>query len=151
MTVKDVMTTEVITVSPDTTWIEAVKLMLDKHLSSAIVMNAEKEVVGILGEKDLFRGLYPSYRAWARNPVEYLSFDKLEENVGEATHRKVETLMSKEIISAEESDHVLKVGGQMAATGIHHVPVLRDGKLVGMIGRGDIYRSVLKEQLGLEA
>lgn len=149
MIVGDVMKTDVVVVAPDMPWRDAAALLYARHVSCAPVVE-RGNVVGVLSEKDLFRGLFPSFREWIKAPEAYLDFEHLE-TANEAAVKRVRDVMSTKIISARPDTPVLRIGALMATTGIHHVPVVDDTGLVGVVGRGDIYRAILKKycQIGM--
>ncbi len=149
MFVKSIMQKKLVTVTPDMTFFEAAGLLLKNHVSGAPVLDKRGKLVGILSEKDLFRALYPSYKKFYLYPSEYENTKGVEETLSDAKHKKVSTIMSTRIISATPETPVLKIGGLMVATGIHRVPVLEGGKVIGMVSRGDIYRAILQKDFNL--
>lgn len=145
MVVGDVMTRHFVTVTPTTSWREAAALLMREHLSSAFVIDEHERLVGIISEKDLFRGLYPSYKDWTTSPHAFHDFQEMEREAMRAEGKSVAEVMSTRLITAEQGTPILKVGALMVASGIHHVPVIEHGKVVGTVGRGDIYRAILRE------
>lgn len=143
------MRTDVITIRPSLPWQEAAALLYERHWSSAPVVDDNGRVIGILSEKDLFRGLFPSFREWVATPELYVDFSEMEAHATDAVEKTVADVMSTKVVLAESMTPILKVGAQMVASGIHHVPVVDDGRLVGMVGRGDIYRAILQEYFGM--
>lgn len=148
MMVGELMKTGVVAVSPHMAWRDAALLLFDRRLSCVPVVNARGDLIGILSEKDLFRGIFPSFREWIASPELYVDFSHMEERATDAAQKTVADVMTTHIISAEPTTPILKVGAHMVASGVHHVPVLEHGKLVGMIGRGDIYRAILRQYFG---
>jgi len=150
MLVKDIMFTDFITLSPKMTFFEAAKIFLSKRISGAPVVDEKGTLVGILSEKDLFRGLYPSYEKYYTDPDYYLSEQGLQEAMEESKNKLVEDVMSKRIITATPETPILKIGGLMVATGIHRIPVIdKNNKVIGMVTRGDTYRKILQEKFDL--
>lgn len=148
MKIKDIfIPSEVQTCSPSTPWSEAAKLLLEKQLPAVPVVDAEGKVVGVLSEKDLFRALFPLYKDWMEAPHAYHDFEKMEEEARGAVERTVGEIMSSRTLTADPETPVLKVGAMMSASGIHQVPVVQDGKLIGMVGRKTIYRAILSKYL----
>lgn len=144
MKVADIFTPhEVAPCSPDTPWREAAQLLMEKKISAVPVIDAEGTLVGILSEKDLFRAFYPRYKDWMRTPHAYYDFDRLVDEARGATQKTVKDVMSSRILTATPETPVLKIGALMVSSGIHQVPVVSDGKLVGMVSRGTIYRAIL--------
>ena len=147
MIVHDIMSTEFVAVSPDMTWGEAAALLLEKRLSSAPVVDDAGRLVGILSEKDLFRGLFPTHQDWTEAPHAYLDFQELE-ITSDASERRVADVMTTRLITAEPNTPVLKVGALMSSSGVHHVPVIQEGRPIGMVSRGTIYRAILEKYFG---
>ncbi len=145
MLVKDIMLTEFITVTPSMSWREAAELLLKHRLSGAPVIDANGRLIGILSEKDLFRGLFPSHAEWAETPHDFMDFQAFESRASDMRERKVEDVMSRRVIDARPDTPVLKIGALMASSGIHHVPVVEKGKPIGMVNRGTIYRAILEK------
>jgi CBS domain-containing protein len=149
MKVKNIMITDFITLTSNTTFFEAAKRLLVNHASGAPVLDDFGKLVGIISEKDLFRALYPSYKEFYLQPDEFILGNSLEDTVQDAKHKKVGEIMSKRLITTTPEGSILKIGGLMVATGIHRVPVVEDNKVVGMVSRGDVYRAVLQKDFNL--
>ncbi|MGB9878201.1 MAG: CBS domain-containing protein [bacterium] len=113
-TAKDIMTKEVITVKPSTTRNELAKLLSERNISGVPVMDEEGCcVIGVVTEADLLK--------------------KCGETVGE--------IMTKEVISVSEDTPIEEIAKILAEKGIKRVPVLKEGKLVGIVSRADIVRA----------
>ena len=151
MLVKQIMTTNIITVSPTTTFFEAAKLFLDNKISGAPVVDDNGVLVGVLSEKDLFKALYPTSADFYSSAKKYIIGEALEDGANYASHKTVAECMSHRLITTTPETNILRVGGQMVATGVHRVPVVDEGKLVGMVSRGDIYRAVLEQKYNIYA
>lgn len=146
--VHNVMSTAVISVDPEMTWQEAAALLREANVSGAPVVDKDGVLVGILSEKDLFRGLFPNYREWSETPNGFHDFEDMERDAAAVTRgRKVRDVMSHKLITTRPDAPILQIGALMAVSGIHHVPVVEGGKVIGMVGRGDIYRSILDRHL----
>lgn len=144
MKIKDIFTpSEVCTCSPETTWSQAAKLLTEKQLPAVAVVDNNGLVVGVLSEKDLFRALFPLYKDWMEAPQVYSDLERMEEETIAAVKRTVSEIMSSRTLTAGLETPVLKVGALMSASGIHQVPVVEDGKLIGMVGRKTIYHAIL--------
>lgn len=150
MIIRELMRGTTATVRPDTSWKDAAQLFFDHHVSAAPVVDENGHLVGILSEKDLFRGLFPSFRDWVQAPESYLNFSEMEHGAASVATKTVKEVMSDRVLTATPDTPVLKVGALMVASGIHHIPVVDKDVLVGMVGRGDIYRAILKAYFGME-
>ena len=149
MKVGEVMQKNVVAVKKGTPYREVARILVEKKVSGAPVIDEAGKIIGVVSEKDLFRAVYPSYKDFYESPESHLDFEELEAEAKTANDKKVEDFMSTRLITADPETPVLKIGALMVATGIHRVPVVVDGKVVGMVGRGDSYRAILKERFGL--
>jgi CBS domain-containing protein len=124
--------------------------MLQKRVSAVPVVEADGTLVGLLSEKDLFRALYPTYKEWIEHTSLYTDFEEMERGAIASAGRTIDEVMSRRLVTAERTTPVLKVGALMVASGIHQVPVVERGKLIGMVSRGEIYRAILEQYFNLK-
>jgi len=147
--VKDIMKTDVTSVTPDHTLQEVARLLIVKGVSGVPVVDDSGSLVGVVSEKDVFKAVFPSYHDYYVRPDVWSHF-----NWSDAEERlralRVRDVMTNKVYTAQESDPVLKIGALMMAHHIHRVPVLSNGKLVGIVTRRDIYRTLLRRTLGQE-
>ncbi|NBS68247.1 CBS domain-containing protein [bacterium] len=145
MLVRDVMQQVAVMFPMSLSWREAAEQLLQCKASSACVMDSDGKLVGILSEKDLFRGMFPDYGEWLKEPHAFLDAEELEDQARQTEGKLVRDVMSKRLITTTPQTPLLRVGGIMVASGVHHVPVVDGEKVVGMVGRGDIYRAILEK------
>src|SRR3989339_1182274 len=146
MKVADIFTPgEIHTCAPETSWKEAASLMLKRRVSAIPVVDSKGTLLGILSEKDLFRAFFPKYKDWVKTPHAFTDFEILEQDVKGTTLRAVTDIMSPRLLTANLETPILKIGALMVASGIHQVPIIHEGKLLGMVSRGNIYRAVLSQ------
>ena len=139
------MVTEVITLRPDASYAEAAALFASRGISGAPVVDALGEVVGMVSEKDLFRILYPWYRSFYEHPEMYLDFESREHKADDVADRRVASFMSHPVVTVDHQTPILKAGAIMIARHIHHLPVVSEGQLLGMVDRTNIFRTILAE------
>lgn len=149
MTIDQVMKTEVITINKNKTYKEAIKILFDNKISGAPVVDDNGNIVGMFSEKDVFKVLYPFYKSFYEHPEEYTDPEDREHKALEIQNYKVERLMITNIISIHPKEKVMAAGGLMLAKGIHRLPVIEDGKMIGIVTRRDIYHAILKRELGV--
>lgn len=150
MKVKDVMKKDLITVHQDMTCYEAASLLLKHKITGAPVVDDQGKLVGVFSEKDIFRALFPNYQSFYENPELFLNPEESEKEVkSNILERKVSEVMKKNFVVANPETPILKVAAQMITTGFHRVPVLENGKLVGIVTRHEIYRAILEKYLNL--
>lgn len=150
MKIKEVMSKDIITVRPNDTLFDVARLLFKHQISGVLVVNEYAELIGVLSEKDLYRALYPNYRAY------YLYTATAEDYMGDiknmiqrAKEKKVKDVMNKNIVSVSEKDLAIKAGALMLAKHINRLPVLNDkDKLVGIVSRRDIYQKIFKKEFG---
>ncbi len=149
MKVRDVMESNSITIRRDATYEDVAKILYTHGISGAPVVDHDGNLLGMVSEKDLFRILYPFYRSYYENPEVYADLENREDKLDEIRGKNVEVYMSREIITIGPDAPIMRAGAIMLAKQIHRLPVVEDGKLLGIITRRRIYRTVLRHQLGL--
>ena len=149
MHVREIMKTNVFKIRIGTTFTNVARQLLEFVVSGAPVVDNADRLLGIISEKDLFRAIYPRYQDFYEAPEAFLDFQKLENEATSIKDAPVESFMSRRLITASPDTPILKIGAIMVATGIHRVPVVENGILVGMVSRGDIYRAILREYFDL--
>ncbi len=145
---KSVMTTDIITVSPDTTIVETARRMLTHHVSAVPVVDADRRPLGLVSEGDVMRHFgakFQNKRAeWLRMLAEgeTLAPEFLAEI--RLNLQQVREIMHTALISADEEASLAELADLMLQHGIKRVPILRDGVLVGIVSRADVVRAVVE-------
>jgi CBS domain-containing protein len=145
---KSVMTTDTITVPPETTVAETARRMLIHHVSAVPVVDPDNRLLGLVSEGDVMRYFgkqFQSKRAeWLRMLAEGESL--APEFLAEIrlNQRHVCEIMSTAIVSADEEASLAELADLMLEHGIKRVPILRDGALVGIVSRADLIRVVVE-------
>jgi CBS domain-containing protein len=142
MRVKDVMTSKIVSVSPQASVAEAIRLMVHSHVSGLPVIDATGKLVGVLSEGDLLRRIEigtTKKTHW----LEYLFRPGHLADVYKQTHgRKVEELMSTDVSSIDQSLPLGSAVSLMEKRRIKRLPVTDGDKLVGIITRADFIRAL---------
>ncbi len=149
-TAGDLMTRDVAVVHPETSLLEAVKLMAHRKISGMPVVDDAGNIVGTISEGDLVRwheGYTERQARWLDMLAE--GFDLAPEFLHgiQEQHRKVKSVMSPGVTAVTEDTPAREVARLMHANNIKRVPVVRDGKLVGIVARSDLIRA-LAQKLG---
>tara|TARA_B100000315_G_scaffold256537_1_gene302677 strand:+ start:670 stop:1122 length:453 start_codon:yes stop_codon:yes gene_type:complete len=148
MLVKDIMTKEPVTVKPTMEVHELAQLMVDKHISGAPVVDSEGKLLGIVQEKGVIfqdkKVHLPSFLHIASGFFT-LGVKRFEEEIEKITANKVSEIMVSDIITLSEDMSVEDAATLMIEKGIYYCPVVRDEKLVGILTKRDIVRSIAKE------
>lgn len=142
MYARDIMTSPVITISPDATVAEAARLLADKHIGGLPVVETD-QLVGMFTESNLLHrvethtGRHRStWREWLTSNRELASSYLREHGT------RVRDAMTSAVHSIDESAHVSDIADLLERRAIRRVPVLRDGKLVGIVSRSDLVRAL---------
>jgi CBS domain-containing protein len=147
ITAKDIMTTKLITLSPEMDFSSAARILLDKHINGAPVIDPDGALMGILCQSDLVA----QHKKW---PVPTLltlldSFVRLTSNKQmEKQARKIAALtvaeaMSPDPVTVQSDTTIETIAALMVDSNLHTLPVVDDGKLVGIIGKEDVLRTLL--------
>ena len=143
MRAHQIMTRSVITTSPDTTILEAAKTMLQHHVSGLPVVDAAGKLVGIVSEGDFIRR---SEIGTQRKRGRWLKF-LLGAGVAATDYvhehgRKVSEVMTTDPITVVEDATLEQIVTSMETNGVKRLPVVRGGKLVGIVSRANLLQAV---------
>ena len=130
MKIMSILTTkgaDVITVRPETSIKDSLTLLAKHNIGALVVIDENKHLVGILSERDIIR------RAADTDEVFSLPVDQL---------------MTKEVVVCDSKDDVMSVAHMMTEKRFRHVPVVDEGKLVGIVSIGDILKAQRDKYLG---
>jgi CBS domain-containing protein len=145
-----VMTRDVLSIRPEATILEAARLMLQNRISGLPVINAYGELVGILTEGDFLRR---SETGTQRKRPRWLEFligpGRLADEYVHTTARKVEEVMTERVYTVEEDAPLEKIVHVMERHRVKRLPVIKNGKMVGIVTRANLMRALA--MLALEA
>jgi len=143
---KDIMTSDVITFSPETPISEAAATLLEKHINGCPVVGEAGELVGILCQSDLVaqqkKLALPTVFTLLDGLLPMTSMADLDREMEKIAAIKVSQAMSDnpEFVSPETS--LEDLASLMVERGFHTLPVVDGGKVVGVIGMEDILRTL---------
>jgi CBS domain-containing protein len=142
----DVMTTDVITVDPDTTVQALATLLAERGISGAPVLDSGGRLVGIISEGDLLHraeiGTARHHRERRRSWwLDHFASDLAREYV-KSHGRTVKDIMTRDVATVTEETDLADVAALLEARRIKRVPVMRDDKIVGIVSRANIVRAV---------
>ncbi|WP_170580293.1 CBS domain-containing protein [Ruegeria arenilitoris] len=123
---KSKSTDGVVTVAPSMTVSDAAKILADKRIGTVIVSEDDGETAaGILSERDIVRELAASGSGCLTQPVS--------------------AYMTKKLVTATQQDKVQDVLARMTDGRFRHMPIVEDGKLIGIVTLGDVVKAQLSE------
>jgi CBS domain-containing protein len=142
MIARDIMTKQVHTVRPDAPVADIAKLLLDNGISAVPVVDGDDHVIGIVSEADLVRRHEigtEKRRPWWLQLFEPSGTLASEYVRGHAA--KAHEIMARPVFCVDETAAVGEVADVLEGHGVKRVPVVRAGKLVGIISRRDLVRA----------
>ena len=143
MQVRDVMTRNVISVKADESILSAARLMLQNRISGLPVLDASDALVGVVTEGDfLRRGELGTTKRRPRWVEFLLGPGKLAEEYVHQSGRKVFDVMTRDPRTVSEDDTLETVVAQMERHRVKRLPVVRQGKLVGIISRANLLHAL---------
>ena len=145
MRASDIMTTSIISATPDMSIRQAAGTMVFAGISGMPVIDEQGRLLGIVTEGDLMHraelGTGVSHRAWWLELV--ASTSELASQYVKEHARKVKDVMSTDVTTVSESCPVADIADLLERRRIKRVPVMRDGKVVGVVSRANLIRALV--------
>jgi CBS domain-containing protein len=116
---------EVVTVGPTATVAETVQLLADHRIGAAIVTDRSGRILGIVSERDIVAAL--------------------AESGAEALDREVRSVMTTRVVTCSERDTINEVMTRMTRGRFRHMPVVENGRMVGVISIGDVVKRRIED------
>jgi len=146
-TAADIMTTDIIVVYPETEITEAARLLLDHHINGLPVVGQNGRLEGMICQDDLVTQQkkipVPSYFILLDGLIPLTSQRDIEKAVKKMAAVTVEEAMSTDPVTVEPGTELEEIATLMVKHNIHTIPVLDQGKLVGIIGKEDILKTLM--------
>ena len=143
MNAADVMTRQVITIAPDASILQAAHLMLQNRISGLPVVDVHGRLVGIVTEGDFLRRTEIGTERHRPSWLQFLTSERRLADEYVHTHgRKIEEVMTCNPHTVSEETPLEKVVRIMERKNVKRVPVLRAGKLVGIITRANLLHAL---------
>ena len=147
ITVRDIMTTDLITVTPDMDIVGAAKILLDNRINGAPVVDDSGRLVGILCQSDLITQQkklpIPTLFTFLDGLIRLTSMKQLEKQVGKIAALTVSEAMTPKPVTVRPDTGLETVAALMVDSNFHTLPVVEDSELVGIIGKEDVLRTLL--------
>ena len=148
MLAREIMSQDVITVSPEEEVDKAARILLENKISGLPVVDANNHVVGIITEKDLivragelkvpfYITLFDSI-IFLENPIRF------NNDVKKYIATQIKDAMTRKVFMVEEDTPINENVEIMQKRAVNRVPVVRNDKLVGIITRNDILKALVK-------
>lgn len=155
--VRDIMTTDLVTLSPNNTVREATKRLAVENISGAPVVDENYRMVGILSGNDILELIMKYDRKMGDDLSDHmLSFymddasiadPNLKKVAEEISNTKVSDIMTRTVLSTTPDANIIDLLRSMINMDISRVPVLEKGVLIGIVSRADIIFSIYKKKI----
>lgn len=141
MRAHQIMTRSVITIAPDATILEAAQTMLQHHVSGLPVVDAAGKLLGIVSEGDFIRrgeiGTPRKRGRWLKVLLGDSAVDYVREH-----GRRVSDVMTSDPVTVTEDATLEQIVDAMETNGVKRLPVMKDGRLVGLVSRANLMQAV---------
>lgn len=144
---REIMTTKIITVTPETAVSELAQILATANIGGAPVVDEEGRLLGVVTESDLIDQTKKVHIPTVVAILDSLIFlerpDKMEKDIRKIAGTVVGDIYSKNPVTVGEETPLDEIATIMAKKHVHTLPVMRGGLLVGVIGKGDIIRTLM--------
>ncbi len=148
LTAKDIMTKDVVTVRPDTSIEELSALLVKNQISGAPVVDESGNLYGIVTENDLIsrnkRLHIPTVVSFLDAAIYLESSKKFKTEVKRLSATKVGDICIRKVVTITEDTTVVDIATIMSEKKVHLLPVVRNGAVVGIVGKRDVVKAVAR-------
>ncbi len=143
MKAMDVMTRDVVSIGPDTSITEAVRLMLQHRISGLPVVDSSGRLQGVVTEGDFLRRTETGTQRKRSRWVEFLlGPGRLATDYVQTSGRKVSEVMTPDVYTATEDAPLENIVNLMERHRVKRIPIVRDDKVVGIVTRANLLRAL---------
>lgn len=148
LTAKDIMTKNVVTVTDDTSLEKLSSILITNEISGVPVLDNAGKLYGIVTENDLIRQNkrlhIPTVVSFLDAAIYLESSKKFEEEVKRVTATKVGEICTRKVVTITEDMTVTDIATLMSEKKVYLLPVLKVGKLIGIVGKRDVVKAVAR-------
>ncbi len=152
MHARDIMTSPVVTASPDSPVLDIVNMMLKKHISALPVVAADGVLVGLVSEGDLMRRSEigaRDYSSWWLSAIG--GRVGLAEDFVKTHGMKAADIMTTDVVTVDHDTPIGKIAETLEKNRIKRVPVVADGEVVGIVSRANLLQALAAQHERLHA
>lgn len=144
---REIMSTKVITVTPQTPVSELAQILATANIGGAPVVDEEGTLLGVVTESDLIDQTKKVHIPTVVAILDSLIFlerpDRMEKDIRKIAGTVVGDIYSHNPVTVSEETPLDEIATIMAKKHVHTLPVVREGQLVGVIGKGDIIKTLI--------
>lgn len=145
---KDIMETNVICVTPETEIQAAAKLLLENHINGVPVVDDNQDIIGILCQSDLIFQQkeipFPPIFTVLDSYIPLASSQKMEEEFKKISAVRVDQAMIKDPVTVSPETPVTEIANLMVEKHFHTIPVTENNKVIGIIGKEDVLKTMIE-------
>jgi CBS domain-containing protein len=146
---RDIMTTEVLTVSPETSIADLSKTLENRQIGGVPVVDKGGRLVGVITQCDLVERARDLELPPAINILDFHIYLQIPSHLLQRVEKMLGTTvgdcMTKDPVTVAPDIPVSRIAGLMAKQQVHTIPVVQGGKIVGIIGKMDLVRAMAQE------
>ncbi len=146
MLVKDAMCVDIKTCRKETTIKDIATIMCFNKISGLPVVDEDKNVVGIISEKDILCSMFPDMKELV-GAGSKPDFEEMEKDYTSVLNKTVDDLMTRVVATVTPEMPILRAASMMWLRKIRRIPVTDGKKLVGILSMGDVHKAVFQESL----
>jgi len=145
--VKDIMTSDLITASPEMEITQAAAILLENRINGLPVIDDSGKLVGIICQSDIIaqqKSLpIPSYFTFLDGLITLTSMKSMEKEVSKIAATTVSQAMTRNPVTVTSDANIATVAALMVDKNMHTLPVVDQGLLVGIVGKEDVLRTLI--------
>jgi CBS domain-containing protein len=116
---------DVLTLEPNATLADAMDILAKRRIGALVITGADRRIVGIISERDIVRAIAEHGTGTLQSPVS--------------------EMMTRKVVTCGQNETIAEIMGRMTAGKFRHVPVVEQGRLIGIVSIGDIVKARLEE------
>ncbi|PIZ76317.1 hypothetical protein COY05_01600 [Candidatus Peregrinibacteria bacterium CG_4_10_14_0_2_um_filter_38_24] len=141
--VSNYMNPKAITLNKDSTFRDAVELMLKKHTNGIVIIDNENKVAGILSSWDLIQYLVPDYLEEDKHLASFETGDTFSTRIDELENDSIMNFASKKVHTIKKTHSIMEAAALLSEFHIRQLPVVDDeNKLIGYLNRTDVKKAI---------
>jgi len=142
--VRDIMIRDITAVSKDAILKDVAKLLARRRVSGLPVVDDHQGVVGFISEADIIHSIIPSNVQ--KEEVFLRNFAELTRKLSKVGEKTVKDYMTENVETVSEDDDIYTLTDSMLGRNFKTLPVVREGRLVGVVSRADVCQALMEEK-----